>query len=537
MRHAKPKLALVLAVAVTFLLPLRTLRAQNAPPAPSSAYAQAEALVRAGQMDEGIAAAKQVLESEPRNLKALNLLGIALTSKGDLDAANREYRKALAIDPAFYHALKNLAINELKQKNVAGAKRDLTAALKFAPNDPAIHASLGKIAYAERDYSTAVAHLSKIDVSKDAELATELVESDLQAGQKTSAEAVLKQFAPADFSDRQQFRLGLALAGRDLLQDAVPYFQAVSTKHPESYDAAFNLALCLIETKQFPQAIEVLRSSAAQSHKTSELDNLLAEAYEGNTQTQEAINTLREATQLAPEDEDNFVDLAALCTNYEAFQIALDVIEVALHYHPQSDRLIFQRGVVYAMTNKFDQAEQDFQTAARLAPEKNLSYVAMGVSYMQTGNLPKAIKELQERVRKKPNDATLHYLLGEALIRAGAAPGEANFREAKLALQKSVRLSPKFGPSHVDLAKLYLKENALDSAIEHLEIARKLDPKDKSAYSQLAVAYRRKGKPEMATTMLTALNKLNEEERIEAGHRKRLHMVSAPDTSPADSTQ
>jgi Flp pilus assembly protein TadD len=508
------------------LLPL-TCSAEDQP-----TYTQAEALVRKGQLDQGIALARQILESDAKNLKALNLLGIALTSKGDLDEANRQYRKAIELNPSFYHALKNLAINELAQKNVAGAKRDLTAALKFAPADPAINAYLGRIAYAQQDYPATVAHLSKLDVSKDAELASELADSELRLHPvggpgarptESSTMEILNRFTPADFTDRQQFRIGLALAGHEQFQDAIPYFQAVSTTHPESYDAAFNLAVCLVEAKQFPPAIAVLRSAADHGHKSAELDNLLAEAYEGNNQTQEAIDTLREATRLAPEDEDNFIDLADLCTKYEAFKIALDVIEVGLHYHPESDRLIFQRGVVYAMTNKFDLAEQDFQTAARFTPEKNLSYVAMGISFMQAGNLPKAVAELRGRIRNKPNDALLQYLLGEALTRSGATPGTAQFLEAKVALQRSVRLNAKFAPSHVDLAKLYIKENQLDAAIQHLETARRLDPKDTTAYAQLAIAYRRKGKPEMASAMLAALNRINEEERAQISHRTHLH--------------
>jgi Flp pilus assembly protein TadD len=74
------------------------------------------------------------------------------------------------------------------------------------------------------------------------------------------------------------------------------------------------------------------------------------------------------------------------------------------------------------------------------------------------------------------------------------------------------------------LAKLYLKENRVDEALLHLEKARSLDPKEKSAYSQLAVAYRRKGEPELATAMLKTLNQLNEEERTQ-NKRERIRLV------------
>lgn len=497
-------------------------------------YSHAEALVRQGQWDQGIVLLKQLLQTEPTNLKALNLMGIALTGKGDTDGANRHFKQAVQIDPHFYPALKNLAINELGQKDVAAAQKHLTEALAFAPSDPMIHAYLGEIAYSRRDYRTAASSWAKSgDLQITPGIGPKLVECYLETGQQQRGLDLLRALDQEKLSPKAQFTLGLALAKHELYQQAVPYFQAVSGKYPESYDAAFNLAICLVQAKEFPKAIEVLRSLAGRGRKTAELDNLLAEAYEGNNQIQEAINALREATQLAPEDEDSYVDLATLCTTYEAYALGLEVIEVGLHHHPQSDRLIFQRGVIHAMQNQLDLAEPDFQLAAKLAPEKNLSYVAMGVSYMQSGDLPKAIAALRQRTRQKPNDATLHYLLGEALVRSGAAPGDSEFSEAKVSLEKSVRLNPKFAPAQVNLGKIYLKENRLDDALSHLEQARALDPKDKAAYSQLAVVYRRKGKPEIAKTMLTQLNQLNDQERQEEGHRKRLRDMEETSSTAA----
>ena len=139
----------------------------------------------------------------------------------------------------------------------------------------------------------------------------------------------------------------------------------------------------------------------------------------------------------------------------------------------------------------------------------------------------KAIAELRGRIQQAPNDATLQYLLGEALTRAGATPGEPPFDEAQQALQTSVRLNATFAPARVDLAKLYLKQNRIDEAIAQLEAARTLDPQNTSAYSQLAIAYRRAGDAAKASEMLTTLNRVNAEERAEAGRRKRLQAVGA----------
>jgi Flp pilus assembly protein TadD len=133
---------------------------------------------------------------------------------------------------------------------------------------------------------------------------------------------------------------------------------------------------------------------------------------------------------------------------------------------------------------------------------------------------------LRQRIKRAPSDATLQYLLGEGLMRSGASPGEATFAEAKAALNKSVRLNPKSAPAHVALAKLLLKQGAVEPAVVHLETARTLDPKQKAVYSQLAIAYRQQGKQEQARNMLAILNKLNDEDRLEES-RQHIRLVKA----------
>ena|ERR1700694_3607695 len=54
------------------------------------APAQAEALIRQGQLDQGLALLSRFLAAEPQNFLAHNLMGIALTGKGQLPAANEE---------------------------------------------------------------------------------------------------------------------------------------------------------------------------------------------------------------------------------------------------------------------------------------------------------------------------------------------------------------------------------------------------------------------------------------------------------------
>src|SRR5579871_1161877 len=76
-------------------------------------YQTAEAYVREGEFDRAIPIIQDILATSPRDLKARNLLGIALSSAGRREEANLQFRKALEIDPAFAPVFKNLALNEL----------------------------------------------------------------------------------------------------------------------------------------------------------------------------------------------------------------------------------------------------------------------------------------------------------------------------------------------------------------------------------------------------------------------------------------
>ena len=530
-RHSQLRLgALVVLTAFSAFLPAR-IEAQTEP------LSQATALIQRQKPDDAIVLLAPIVKAQPQNLEARNLLGIALGQKGDLPAANREFLAALKLKPNFAPALQNLAANEYTLKDFAASERHFLAAARFVPDDPSVNSFLGKLTFKRGDYAGAAKFIPKAEslFSREPALIVALVQSELEIGKDDLALSHLQKYDVSSASLRAQFQLGIALASHGHEEHAIPFFEMVQKKYPGSYDAAFNLAVCYVVAKRFTPAIELLSGMKQKGKVTAELDNLLAEAFKGAGQIQPAIDALREATRLDPRDETNYIDLAALCTDHDAYDLGLEVIEVGLHYNPKSDRLIFQRGILRAMKNQFDLADQDFQTAAQLAPENNLTYAGLSISYMQTGNLPEAIHTLRERVREKPNDATLQYLLGDALIRSGAAPDAPEFAEAKSALERSVALSPTFVPSKVDLAKLYLRENRVYDAVALLEKARSLDANEKSIYSQLATAYRRQKKTEQAAAALATLTRLNEEQRERDSH-KRIRLVRQ-DAQAAPSSQ
>ncbi len=483
-------------------------------PQANSAYAHGEAMLREHKWDEGLSILEPLLKTSAGNPRVLNLVGLAYTGKGDPRQADVYFERAIKASPGFVPALKNLGINEFGLGAFEAADNHLHAAAKLAPDDPIIQLYLGESAYRRQDYPHAAEFLSRPGAAPGPEPLAALTISDLKIGNKDAAAAILDRgLQPDSLSPRSQFSLGLALVEAGQPDRALPFLEAVHRGYPAAPELAYDLALAQLAAHQYPPAIATIEDQVAQGHETAEFDNLLAEAYEGNKQTQPAIDALRKAIELDPQDEDNYLDFASLCINHQAFKEAGQVLAVGLGVQPKSARLIFERGILNAMQDHFDQAEADFQQSADLAPQDNSAYVGLGVTYIESGNTAEAIRILHKRILERPNDASLEYLLGEALVRSGAQPGEPAFTEAQAALEKAVHLDANLSTAHAALGSLYLKQGRLEGAVVQLEQARRLDPKEKSAYSHLAVAYRRLGQQDKVKEMISRLQQINDQER------------------------
>jgi tetratricopeptide (TPR) repeat protein len=467
--------------------------------------------IRQHQFSLAIPLLNQILHRSPRDLRALNLLGIALTESGQIEKANRQFKKALKYDPHFYPALKNLAINELNAKKREQAKTHFEQVLRYVPADEIANLFLGEIYFAEKDCAGALKHYekSRTRIVNDRDLILHYSECALAQGQK--GQAILMLDVLPDAASR--FQAGMMLAQSGFYADAARYFGLARERSSDPDTAGYNQTLMYIKAKDYTAAIQTAKDLLTQGYKGSDMYSLLSEAYLKNGQVQEAYDALRKATEIDPRYENNYVDLAAICIDYKNYDLGIEISDIGLRYIPNSDRLVFQRGVMRAMKGQLVQGEEDFRLASRLAPQKALPYVALGIDLMQRGELQKAIEVLRERARLNQNEFMTPYLYGEALTRAGIEPGSPAEKEAIEALETSIRLNPNFAHSRGELGKILLKRGDVKRAIEELEKAVSIDPTDAAAVNQLGHAYRKNGDAARAQKMFALVSKLDKQER------------------------
>lgn len=307
-----------------------------------------------------------------------------------------------------------------------------------------------------------------------------------------------------------ELQAGIALTRQGNFREAIPHFLAAQGRVSNEFALDFDLALCYVATNQFKQSIPLLLALRSGGQATADVNNLLAQAYIGNAQPEEAFEAFQRAAALNPKSEKLYLFVADACVDHEYYTLGLDVVNLGLRQLPRSSRLYYERGVLRSFMDQADFAKQDLELASNLAPGTDISYLAAAQKGMLGGNPPEAIQAAREGVERDPKNYILQTILGQALIRSGAGPGQAEFVEAETALERAVAARPNFAAAQLALGQLYLAAHRLDEAIKHLEIARQLAPANTSVYSHLAAAYQRQGDPVEAQKMLAILATLNQ---------------------------
>ena len=329
--------------------------------------------------------------------------------------------------------------------------------------------------------------------------------------QHSSVAQIAGEHAPgSDPQAEDELRKGTDLTRQGQFGDAIPHLLAAQDRAANQYAAKFNLALCYVGTNQFRQALEVLTSLRATGHDNADVNNLLAQAYIGDSQNEKALDALQRAGNLTPANEKLYTFVADACMGKQEYALGLQVVALGLKDLRDSARLHYERGMFLSLSDQFDLGKNEFDLVTTLAPDTDIAFVASVQKAMFEGNISQAIRVARAGISKGHQDFMLLTLLGEALLRAGAAPGQPDFGEARAALEKSVEERPNYAGSQLTLGKLYLLENRADAAISHLEIARQLSANNPAVYSQLAGAYRKQGDLQKAQDALATLGKLNE---------------------------
>lgn len=481
---------------------------------PRDVYQKAVSHLQRGEWGPAVSLLREVVATVPGNARLHNTLGIALSSAGHSDAAAEQFHRALELEPAYPSALKNLALHEMSRGRTEAAKPYFERLLATSAEASFAHLGLAEIAYSKGEFAEAIPHFEESHglLARDPRLLINFARALLQTGQRSKVALALDK-VPADAPPDLHFQAGLMLARIDRFAEAAREFELAGGGETAPYEVGFNLVLAYVKSGQHDRAILAGQALLESGLGTAELQNLLSQAYESSGDTKRAYDSLRSATELAPHDESNYIDLIALCLDHENFDLGVEIADISVQRLPGSHRLHLQRGVALAMKGRFEDAEDAFQRSTALAPAESLPGSALGLILMQQDRLPEAVRVLRARQEQAPRDYLVHWFLAEALQRSGVEPGTAGEAEALRVLRKSVQLNPELFQSRLLLGKMLARRGELEEALEHLEQARAIEPDEVAATYQQALVYRRMGETERSKELFALVGRQKAEDR------------------------
>ena len=513
-------------LALITLIPAATQRTDNTRAQPESApheqvdaaYQRGMKLLQEKRYNDALDQFRFVEQGAPRSPQGPTGQGIALALVGKPQEAIAALKRALALDPTFWVAERELGIVYWSQSLKEEAAREFEPVIALHPDDGPVNVILGQYKFEHADYRQALVHLSRVpaQVAADPRLSLIVAEAQLKTGQTGEAGATLKRLiGRTGLTNEQSFELAWLLGQAKLFKPAAQVFSQLPADYPDEFRRNYGLALAYLGAEEYDKCIAALNALRARGHTRPELFSLLGVAQEKSGHTKEAYDAFRQGILTNPADAQNYLNIATLACEHLNYDLAAQILTSGIERIPTSHELFLSRGIAYTLKAQFALAQQDYNRAIELDPSDAGSYLAMGLSQLEAGDLDRAIESFQKSAARESKDARSYYFVADALIQKGASPGTAAFDQAKQAADTAISLDPGFAYAYRDRARLELQVKETDRAITDLERARAADPKSSSITYLLGQAYQQKGRSSEANQLFAQVREAAEREARE----------------------
>lgn len=381
---------------------LEALRA-DAPDDLDLARAWAEAHVKAGLATQALARLERDETAAGWYTRGLLLFANPKDAGG---AAVQAFRSAVAKAPGEGELHYRLGVALLESEQYEGAHESLTAAIGRKPERTAWRLPLAKAQH-------------RLGRAKDAIASIRLVvTSDCTAQEASTAKALMEEIADP-FA-------GFPKAARPRLDQALGWLQVADVPQ---------------------QAITELEDIVREYPDLGVVHALLGLAAARVDDAGRAIEELKRAIELSPDDGKPYLYLADLYTARQRGSQAKELYEKALEKNPTLDDAWFKLGEAALERQELEKARISFRTAARLRPDNWFARGKLALVFQLEGNWVAADRELKGELAQRPDNLEAVLRLGllhtEKFLKAKSQPDKDAARaEAARWLEKVLDQQP-----------------------------------------------------------------------------------------------
>jgi tetratricopeptide (TPR) repeat protein len=265
--------------------------------------------------NEALAVLETAQKQQPPNAELFFALGRARELKGEVTLAQKDFQRAVDLDPNSLNALQALARTLADQGQWEKSLEFLTRARSAAPNSPDILRKFASASLHAGEMANAVdAAQQLVKLRPDEPEALYLLGvAQLQAGGTEEARSTLRNYAKLRPEDPLGFlALGMAETGLRDFSAARASLEQTIKLDANQVDAYYQLALISRDQGDNPTAISQLEKALAVNAQYAQAHTLLGTLYLQQREYDKAKEHLTRAAQLAPNLPDAHYQLGLL---------------------------------------------------------------------------------------------------------------------------------------------------------------------------------------------------------------------------------
>jgi len=466
---------------------------------------------RPDSLREAIVAFQRELEVAPDDYLCNLNAGIALTADRRAGEGIPYLQHAVRLAPSDSRPLYHLGLAQYQADDFDGAARSLRDFRARAGNDPAAMANVSSAEYvlaqalhALGRESEATAHFERAKELKEKyqartqeQLQQYLSESPMGSPGKGAVWQIPAEPPPAGASAAQAqlseiiarayFNLGVILSQRQHNVGAAATFYRAASWDPNFPGVQASLGTARFQAGQYQFAVEPLRAALQLEPNNSGLARLLA-------LTCFHSESYRCAADLLQQDAATRTDASlqyALGVSLVKLGDTKGAGEIFAHMlvgNRDSAPLYVMLGDAMAQQGDFDAALGQYARALQLDPRVVGAHFSSGVIRLRRGDLPAAETSFRQELRSHPDDARARYHLAYALSLQNKGG------EAMPLLREVLQQEPGYGDARYLLGQLLLEQGDAAAAAEQLEASVRLAPNEARTHYQLGKAYQKLGR-------------------------------------------
>ncbi|PYQ17315.1 MAG: hypothetical protein DMF80_01235 [Acidobacteria bacterium] len=407
---------------------------------------------------EAILEYRNVVDSEPNNVRALQRLGIAHFELGELGRALVYLNRANQLDPTSTEVRWRLGLLDAWSRQPEEARRHANFVLQKDPDNIEAVGVLAETAETGPDLDAAIARLEALRG---------------RTPQREKASRLLGGL---------YLKKGDAAKAQEALQDAV-------RSAPQSVEAHTALATLHLGRGQTALAEKEFRAAADVSPASSPARLRLADFYVSQGRIDEARKVLDAATAEDPDDAPAWLKLAELALVERKYDEADKDLQAILQKNALHRGALLLRARMRLEQGQTDEAIQQIQAVIKQEPKFAPAYFQLAVAHLRAGNEQLARDALKQAVTLSPDYTEAALRLAELNVQAGAP--DAAIED----LGKLLQSRPGVAHAYELLGAAYMKKDDPVRAAEAYQKFQQLVPAgDPRPPFYLGVALRAQGK-------------------------------------------